>query len=267
MPAVLSLGATVACTGPKDPAILTLGDQAIHRSDFERHLHAIEARDGGAVPPAVREALLASFLEERILVLECRTRGLVKPGAGSEDEEAAVQSLLGAEVLRKVDVAEEEIAAYYTQHAEEFKVPETVALRQILVPTEVEARDVRRRVASDPKSFDTLARSRSHAPEASTGGVMGTFARGQLPPELEVAAFTLPPAGTSDVIATGLGYHVLRVDAHTPARERSLEQSRDEIRSLLLRQKADQSVRQFVQGLMARAKVNHEAAKAENTTS
>jgi PPIC-type PPIASE domain len=264
---VPSLAAGLACARTEDPAILTLGDQAVRRSDFERHLKSLEARDGGALSPDVREALLEPFLEERILILECRARGLVKAEAGTEDEGAAVQGLLAAEVLSKVAVSDEEVAAYYTAHADEFRIPESVSLRQILVPTDAEARDVRRRVASDPKSFDTLARTRSHAPEASTGGVMGTFSRGQLPPELEGAAFALAAGGTSDVIQTGLGYHVLRVDARTPARERSLEQSRGEIHALLLRQKSDQGVRQFVQGLMARAKVNHEAAKAPNTPS
>ena len=57
-----------------------------------------------------------------------------------------------------------------------------MTLRQILVPTETEARDVRRRLQKDPKSFEALARARSKAPEAAAGGLMGTFSRGQLPP-------------------------------------------------------------------------------------
>ena len=47
---------------------------------------------------------------------------------------------------------------------------------------------------------------------------MGTFARGQLPAELEAAAFALPAGGTSDIVATSLGYHVLRVEARQEAR-------------------------------------------------
>ncbi len=260
---VLGLGGSLpSCRSqPADPVILSLGDETVRRSDFERYVKALEAR-GGALDPTVRKALLDPFLEERILVLEARSRGLLKPGASPEDESQAVQRLLTDDVLGKVVVGDDEVGAYYKEHAADFKVPETVTLRQILLPTESEARDVRRRVAQEPKSFDILARSRSHAPEASTGGQMGTFARGQLPEGLEAAAFALGPAGTSDVVQTPLGFHVLRVDAHTPPRDRPLEECRGEIKSLLLRQRSDQSVRQYVRGLLARAKVNHEAAEA-----
>jgi peptidyl-prolyl cis-trans isomerase C len=140
-------------------------------------------------------------------------------------------------------------------------VPETLTLRQILVSSENEARDVRRRLQKDPKSFEPLAQSRSRSPEASKGGLMGTFGRGELPPELETAVVNLPVSEISEVVPSALGFHVLRVDARQPARERKLEDCRDEIRSLLTRQKSDQATRQFVRGLLARAKVNHEAAQ------
>ena len=136
-----------------------------------------------------------------------------------------------------------------------------MTLRQILVPTETEARDVRRRLQKDQKSFEALARLRSKAPEASAGGLMGTFSRGQLPPDLEAAAFALPAGGMSDVLHTSLGYHILRVDSRTDARRASLDESESRVRETLLRESSDQKVRQFVSELMARAKVNHAAAQ------
>ena len=56
-----------------------------------------------------------------------------------------------------------------------------------------------------------------------------------------------------------LGYHVLRVEERVPAREAGPTECRESARSELLRRKSDQSVREFVRDLMARAKVNHEA--------
>jgi peptidyl-prolyl cis-trans isomerase C len=91
---------------------------------------------------------------------------------------------------------------------------------------------------------------------------MGGFARGQLPPDLEAPAFALAAGATSEVIKTALGYHVLRVEERHAARERSLEECRAEIQALLARHKADQATRRYVRGLLARAKVNHEAAQS-----
>jgi len=234
----------------------------VRRSEFERHITHLEQQGGGALDPAVRAALLQRFLEERVVVLEARARGLVSAQGTAEQEEAAARKLLTDAGLSGVEINDEDVAAYYAAHHDEFQNPETVALRQILVPTMNEARDVRRRLLKDPRSFPTLAQSLSRAPEASAGGVMGTFARGQLPPELERAAFALAPGQISEPVPTTFGFHVLRLDAKQPSRPPTLEESRDEIRSRLRREKVDGKIQQFVAGLMARAKVNHEAASS-----
>jgi hypothetical protein len=262
LPFLLSVGLSSSCDRrPADPVILTLGDQVVRRSDFERHVADLEAKGGGPLSPEVRRALLGPFLEERALVLEARARGLLPAGSAPGDEQAAVQRLLGDAVLGQVEATEGEVARYFREHTAELRVPEKVWLRQILVATENEARDVRRRLQKDPKSFETLARTRSRSPEASTGGVMGAFARGELPPELEGVAFALTPRAGSDVARTSLGWHVLRVDRREPARDPTLEESRERIRSELLRRKSDEAWRQFVRAVMARAKVNHEMAE------
>jgi len=264
LPLFLSLGLAPTCdrSRPSDPVILALGEQVVRRSDFDRHLDALEAKGGGPLSPDVRRALLQPFLEERALVLEARARGLLGASSTPEQEQAAVQRLLGEAVLGHAPATEEEVAAYFREHAALLRVPEKVWLRQILVPTENEARDVRRRLQKDPKSFEALARTLSRSPEASTGGVMGAFSRGELPPELEGVAFALAPRGGSDVARTSLGWHVLRVDRREPGREPTLEECRDRIRTELLRRKTDEAWRQFVRAVMARANVNHEIVEA-----
>jgi hypothetical protein len=262
--ALLSLVSLSSCRflQEADPTLLRLGGQTLHRSEFEAYLKSLEARGGEPLAPGVRDAMLQPFLEERVVVLEARERGLLKLQAGPDEEARAVRRLLADAALAGLPVTDAEVEAYYRDHGEELRVPERVTLRQILLPTSVAAQEARRRVASDPRSFDLMARRLSRGPEASAGGVMGSFSRGQLPAELEAAAFALLPSATSDVIPTPLGFHVLRVDARTPARDRPLEECRNEIRSLLTGQKSDESVRQFVRGLLARAKVNHEAAQS-----
>lgn len=243
-----------------DPVLLALGDETVRRSDFERHVAAVQARGGGtSLAPEVRQALLEPYLEERILVLEARARGLSARGDAEEKENESVRRLLSDAVLSRVSLTDAELDAHCREHARDFDRPERIRLRQILVPTSNEARDVVRRLKKDPKSFATLAQTRSRAPEASTGGSMGTFGRGELPSELEAAAFGLAAGETSDVVQSPLGYHVLRVDERVAASQTGLPQCREAARAELLRQKSDMSVREFVQGLMARAKVNHEA--------
>jgi peptidyl-prolyl cis-trans isomerase C len=241
-----------------DPVLLTLGDQVVRLSEFERHVAKIEEQGEAPLDADVRRALLQPFLEERVLVLEARRQGLLGPEADETEEDAGVRRLLASSVLRRVAVPEEAVDAYYSTHGDEFQVPETVTVRQILVPTRNEARDVRRRLQKAPRSFDALARSLSQSPEADQGGLMGTFSRGQLPKELEAAAFGLRPGAISGVVETPLGYHVLRVDSRQDPRQVPLEECRDQIRSGLLQVESDRRVREFVRDIMAEAQVNHE---------
>ncbi|HEX9641985.1 MAG TPA: peptidylprolyl isomerase [Candidatus Krumholzibacteria bacterium] len=238
-----------------DPPLLRLGAHALLRSDFERHVRRLEARDG-PIPDDVQETLLQSYLEERVLVLEARQQGLLTPQASSEDELGAIEELLAGEVLPEVTIEEASIRRYYDAHQAELQIPETLSLSQILVPTLNEARDVRRRLYKDRRSFEQLAQTRSKSPEASNGGLMGTFGRGQLPPDLEEAAFSLQPGRISSIIETPLGFHVLRVDAHQEAQTRSLEECRDEIHAELMRQAYAAAVKRYIAGLLARAEVN-----------
>jgi parvulin-like peptidyl-prolyl isomerase len=256
-------GAGCLAGGSQDPNILVLGKQTLHRSDFVRHLRSLEARGVEIRDASVRRAALDAFIEERLLVMEARTRGLLEPTSTADDEQRAVRKLLYEDVLSKIEPGEGEIAGYYTQHVQEFAVPETVTLRQILVPSENEARDIRRRVQRDPKNFEILARSLSRSPEAGKGGLLGSFARGELPPELERAAFVLAPGVATEIVSSPHGYHVLRVDAHTPERVRTLEECRGEVRDGLLRRKQDATVRTFVRALMSRAKVDYDAAQTD----
>jgi len=263
--AVTVLLAVPACRGDRgvpDPVILELGEQVVRRSDFERHLASVEARGKAPLAPEVRAALFEPFLEERILALEARARGLTREGAPAAEEQAAVEQLLATEVLSKVTVAPEEVTQHCQQHLADFDTPEMVVLRQIVVPTSNEARDIRRRLLRDPRSFEALARTQSRGPEASAGGLMGTFARGELPPELEAAAFALAQGATSEIVATPLGHHVLRVDERRPARPATPDECRARVEPSLKRGKADRAVREFVRSVLARAKVNHEAVKA-----
>ena len=261
LPALLLAASLAACD--RDPAVLRLEGESVRRSDFDRYVAAVQARSGTGAPvdDAVRTGLLEAFLEERALVIEARHRGLLPKNAPAADEAAAVTKLMATAVATP-EVGDAEVEAWHAAHPDEQRVPERVTLRQVLVATQNEAREVKRRLAKsrDPRAFDAVARSQSKGPEAAVGGFMGTFERGQLPPELEAAAFALPEGATSEPVATPLGYHVLKVESRQPAREIPFEEARERIRDRLAREKRAAAERAFVAEVMARAKVNHEAA-------
>jgi len=160
-----------------------------------------------------------------------------------------------AKVEGQTQVSRDEIQAYYDQHRDEYRVPEQVNVRQILVKTPLPGPDGK----VDPKGvdaarakaeealkelkggakFEDLAKKYSDDPSGKSGGSVGWVRRGGFPvPEVDKAAFSLPKGGTSDVINAGYAFVILHVDDKQDAHAKSLDEVKDQIEPVLKQQKA-----------------------------
>jgi parvulin-like peptidyl-prolyl isomerase len=69
--------------------------------------------------------------------------------------------------------------------------------------------DIERQIR-DGAEFAALAREHSDCGSAQAGGDLGGFGRGQMVKGFEDAAFGLDVGGTSGVIETPFGFHIIR---------------------------------------------------------
>ena len=58
--------------------------------------------------------------------------------------------------------------------------------------------------------FGDLAKQHSDCPSGRDGGDLGAFGKGQMVGEFEQAAFSLDVGGTSGVVETPFGFHVIK---------------------------------------------------------
>lgn len=133
-----------------------------------------------------------------------------------------VQRVVGREVNSKVDLSDDALRLIYENEKETWRVPEKVHLAEILVSrsgdgssAERRAKEASEKLAGGMK-WDVAVTLYSDGTTREKGGDLGVVARGELVPELEAVAFSLPVGGVSDPVAARHGWHILRVLEKTP---------------------------------------------------
>ena len=246
-----------ACRAPLDPVVIRFQGVDVRRSAFLKELEPLAKNGTDTTDPAMRASAFGRFVEERVVAIAARRAGLME---GNENRVQVERWL--ASMLEPEKVTEGEAVAFYEAHPEVAQVEESVTIREILLPTLQDARDVVRILGPDRNAFELLARTRSRSPQARGGGLLGSFRRGELPPEIERSVFSLSAGQISGIVTTSFGYHVLRLESKTLPATRSFAESWPDIESRLTEAKARLSMKQLIDGLVSQAQVNYEAVTA-----
>ena len=105
------------------------------------------------------------------------------------------------------------------------------------------------------EDFAALAKANSQDGSASQGGDLNYFARGQMVPQFDQAAFALKTGDVSNVVTTQFGYHIIKVTDHKQESTVPLEQVNDRVKQFLTGQKKQEKADQFIAGLKQKAKI------------
>ncbi len=156
---------------------------------------------------------------------------------------------------QQVQVTPDELRRYYNEHQEQYRVPEQVNVRHILIKTPAPGADgkvdekaveaARQKAESILKqlrggaNFAELAKKHSEDPgSADSGGSLGWIQRGRTVAEFEKAAFSLGKGQISDVVRSSFGFHIIQVDDKQEAHLKSLNEVKAEIEPIIAAEKA-----------------------------
>jgi peptidyl-prolyl cis-trans isomerase D len=160
-------------------------------------------------------------------------------------------------------VTEDAIADYYASHPEAFRHQEQVRARHILFKVAQDAEQAQvdgirakaEQVLAELRNgaaFSALARKYSEdTATAEKGGDLGFFSRGQMVKPFEDAAFALPVGGTSELVRTPFGFHIIRVEDKIEAGVKPLVEVRQEIIVKLQEERAREAALSLADDLMA----------------
>lgn len=139
-----------------------------------------------------------------------------------------VQEVRGREVQSRVKVDEDDLRRYYRKNEEQFRVPEQLQLREVVVLDEGSgtgeehrrlADEIRRQAAAGKPLAEAVAAA---AKPGATNSVIdhGWVSPGDLDKSLEAAVWKLPKGAVSEPVAGRGGLHLLQVvdrrDSHIP---------------------------------------------------
>ena len=256
--------------------ILEIKDSSYFNSDFEDYIRNLIGNELKDLSPATLSRLFDNFIEEKILLQAAKDNSLSLTWEEKKEYLAKLRNESWSEVrrvpvgevetknlfdqllvekytyelVRGIDVSEDEIKEYYESHKKEFLKPERVEVSQILLNTEDKAIEVLEKLKeAQQEQFKEVARKESIGVEASKGGKMGLFEMGELPFEMEKVVFSLKEGELSRVVESSYGYHIFRLDRRYEPELVSLEEASSSIRVEILDQKIKQSILQHVEDL------------------
>jgi len=151
------------------------------------------------------------------------------------------------------DPGPDEIKAYYDSHPDEHQMKPGVRIRQILLGTEKEAREVHEALLKGA-DFAVLAHEKSISPDRDSGGDLGYLTRDQMPEGFEVT-LTLPLHSISPVIKTSYGYHIFRVEERQGEQEIPLASDSARIKTLLRQERKDKAFAKWAIDLRNRTEI------------
>ena len=176
-----------------------------------------------------------------------------------------------SKVLAEVQVTNDDLRAYYDQHRDQYRVPEEVKVRHILIKTppagadgkvddkaveeaRKKAEDVLKQLKAGGK-FEDLAKKYSDDPgSGKQGGELGWIGRGRTVPEFEKAAFSLPKGQVSDPVKSSFGFHIIQVEDKHDAHVKTLDEVKSDIEPLIRQQKAGRLMENAGNALLEQAR-------------
>jgi peptidyl-prolyl cis-trans isomerase C len=225
---------------------------AVGDADVEGRLG--EIRKGFATEEAFKQGIAAQGLTVDQLRTQARTN-------------LEVAKVIDVEVTLKVAVQDAAVNTFYQQNPERFKQGESVHASHILIglppnatpaqktEAKVKAQAVLKQVRGGA-DFATVARAQSQDPGSGpNGGDLGFFAKGQMNPQFEDAAFALKPGAVSAVVETPFGYHIIKAHDRRAARTAPFAEVSGQIKDYLTQGQREQKLQQLVEQVKSKSKI------------
>jgi peptidyl-prolyl cis-trans isomerase C len=219
-------------TPAADPIVITIGSIKVTKGEYESFINALPPQIQTEAKGPNKRKVAEQYAELRMMAEEARRRKIDQQPATKVQIAFQVDQMLAQMLFRdlqaSVKVNDAAVQKYYDEHKNEY---EEVKARHILVrfkDSRVPLREGQKEL-SDPEALakaqelkkkldggaDFAALAKTESDDTGTGaqgGDLGQFARGQMVPEFDTAAFAQPIGKVGDPVRSAFGYHIIKVE-------------------------------------------------------
>ena len=178
----------------------------------------------------------------------------------------SINKMVESEVSSQPAPSDAECREFYDKNPDKFKQDESVRASHILfrvdenadAATKKKVMDQAQAVLKEARGgadFAELAKKHSADGSSQQGGDLNFFARGQMVPPFDQAAFAMKPGQISDIVTTQFGYHIIKVTDRKEASTVPFEQVSPRIKEFLTEQQKQRKADDFIQSLKQKAKI------------
>ncbi|NLE64559.1 MAG: hypothetical protein GX606_01440 [Elusimicrobia bacterium] len=229
-----------------DGVIAKVGDWTLTMDEFNQRIDAVKkvVPDFDDKNLETKQMIVDELIRQQLLVQEARAKGLdkskdVRDAVRDFENNIIVQGLV-SDLTKDIAATEKDARDYYDANTELFVRPVEKQLREIVVPTEAEAKDILVQVLQGASFADT-AKARSKGKTAANGGDLGFLAEAPFE-QMQKAIEGLSKGSPSAVFQGPEGYYLVKVDDVRGGDKVSFEEVKEDLIQGLTAQKQQEAV-------------------------
>jgi peptidyl-prolyl cis-trans isomerase C len=208
------------CTPPPEEGVVALvNGRQITQTEFEaRWGELAEATKARYEKEGGKRRFLDELITRELLMQEARKLGLdqndaIRDRAQRYREQLILDELLKDRIKTKIELSNEELEAFYEQHAQELLTPLKVRVSQMLLPNISAAKDLEKQINQGGHFAQFAQRYSIDEKSKAKGGDLGPYRKDLVVPEVDEVIQTLKPGFVSAPIKTDAGYYLVMVSS------------------------------------------------------
>jgi peptidyl-prolyl cis-trans isomerase C len=265
----------------KTAVVASVGEKQITMKELNDKLEQIPPQYRMTFKGEDKKKLLENIIDRYLLTQEAkRVKIDTIPEVEQKVEDLAsnilIQELINREINQKIVISDEEAKKYYDANLDEFRIPEKIKARQILIKVdanatpedtakkEAKAKELLEKVKSGG-DFEALVKENSDDARTKTkGGDLGFITKGRMSAEFDKVAFETKAGEVGALVKDQEGFHIIKVDEKKEGHLQGLDSVKVRITTKLKRDKQKEMVEGLIASLKAKNKVtiNEEILKA-----